>query len=95
MASLRPLGDMIMLKPVDAVERSAGGLYLPDSAKERPDEGIVVAKAADATDEVAIDDRVVYKRFSGDEVKLDGETYRLVPSGDLLAVYVESDAIPD
>lgn len=95
MPSLRPLGDYVLLAPVEAEVRSAGGLYLPDSSQEKPDEGVVVAKAAGATDEVAIDDRVIYKKFSGDEVKLEGKTCRLVPSGDLLAVYVAADAIPE
>lgn len=92
---IQPLHDLVLLKPVEAEEITAGGIIVPESAKERPDEGIVVAKAADATDDVALGDRVIYKKFTGNDIKLAGETYKLIPSGDLLAKYVESDEIPD
>ncbi len=93
--NLQPLGDYVLLRPVTPEEKTAGGLYLPETAKEAPDEGIVVAKASDATDEVAIGDRVIAKRFAGEEITFEGEKYRLVPAGDLLAKVVETDAIPD
>ena len=92
---IQPLQDYVLLEPVEAEEKTAGGIILPDTAKERPDEGIIVAKAADATDEVAISDRVIYKKFAGQEIKVNGKEMKLVPSGDLLVKYVESDAIPD
>lgn len=92
--TLQPLGDYVLLRQVQAETRTAGGLVLPDTAGQRPDEGVVVAKAADATDEVAIGDRVVFKRHAGEELERDGEKLRLVPSGDLLGKFVEADAIP-
>lgn len=92
---IQPLHDLVLLKPVEAEEVTPGGIIVPETAKERPDEGIVVAKAADATDDVAIGDRVIYKRFTGSEIKLAGETYKLLPSGELLAKYIESDEIPE
>lgn len=94
MNTIRPLADLVLLTPVEAVSKSAGGLFLPDTAKETPDEGIVKAKGPDATNDIAIGDRVIYKRFAGDEVKVGPDTFKLVTSGDLLAVYVESDEIP-
>ena len=84
-----------MLEPVKVEDVTKGGIVLPESARKLPAEGIVVAKAADACDEVALGDRVIYKEYSGSEIKLEGDTYRLVASGDLLAKYVEADEIPD
>ncbi len=92
---IQPLNDMVLLRQVEPEEVTKGGIILPESAKERPAEGVVEAIAADATDEVAIGDRVLYKKFSGEEIEVDGTKYRLVPAGDLLAKFVEADAIPE
>jgi chaperonin GroES len=92
---IQPLQDYVMLEAVEAEEVTSGGIVIPDSAKKKPAEGIIVAKAADASDEIALGDRVIYKEYSGTEIKLDGETYLLVPSGDLLAKFVEADEIPE
>ena len=92
---IQPLQDFVLLQQIEAADVSAGGIILPDSAKKSPDEGVVLAKAADATDDVDIGDRVIYKKFSGTELKFSGEVYRLVSSADLLAKYVRTDAIPE
>jgi len=92
---IQPLQDFVMLEAVETEETTKGGIVIPDSAKKKPAEGIIVAKAADAADEVAIGDRVIYKEYSGTKVKVDGEEYLLISSGDLLAKYVEADAIPE
>ena len=92
---IQPLQDYVLIEPVMGEEKTAAGIYIPDTAKEKPQEGIVVEKAPDATDDVAIGDRVIYQRHSGHEVKLGSKTYRLVPSGDLLAKYVDADEIPE
>jgi chaperonin GroES len=92
---IQPLQDYVMLEAVEVEDVTSGGIVIPDSAKKKPAEGIIVAKAADASDEIALGDRVIYKEYSGTEIKLDGETYLLVPSGDLLAKFVEADAIPE
>ncbi len=94
-SNFQPLHDLVMLAPVQAEETTAGGIVIPDSAKESSWEGIVVAKAADATDEVAIGDRVIYKEYSGTEIIIEGKKYRMVSSADLMAKYVETDAIPE
>lgn len=93
--NIQPLHDYVMLKDADPGELSSGGIVIPDSARKRSTEGIVVAKAADATEEVSIGDRVIYREYSGTEITSDGEKYRMVPSGDLLARYAETDQIPD
>lgn len=91
--SMQPLNGYVLLRMVEAETRTAGGIYVPDTAREQPAEGYVEAKASGGSDEIAIGDHVLYKRFAGEEVRLDGETYRLVPEGDLLAKYVKADAI--
>ena len=93
--NIKPLNGHVLLEPVGAAEKTASGIFLPETAKEKPDEGFVRALPADAGDEVDLNDRVIYKRFSGEELKIDGEEYRLVPLADLLAKYVEGDAIPE
>ncbi len=92
---IQPLQDYVMLEAVEVEEVTSGGIVIPDTAKKKPAEGTVVAKAADASDEIALGDRVIYKEYSGTEIKLDGETYLLVPTGDILAKYVEADEIPE
>ena len=93
--ALQPLGNYLLLKPVEAVTTSASGLYLPETAKDAPDEGVIVAIAADAGDEVQMGDKVIYKKFAGEEVTVDGEKYRLVQVDDLLAKYVSAGTIPE
>ncbi len=92
---VQPLQDFVMLEAVEVENVTKSGIVIPDSAQKKPAEGIIVAKAADAADEVAIGDRVIYKEYSGTSIKVDGETYLLISSGDLLAKYVESDLIPE
>ncbi len=92
---IQPLNEYVLLRPADAEERSAGGILLPDSAQEKPAEGIVLALPPDAEDDVAIGDRVIYKKYSGEDLRVEGETLKLVPYGDLLAKYVDADEIPD
>lgn len=93
--TVQPLHDLVMLRDTEPEEVTSGGIVLPDTARKKSTEGIVTAKAADATDEVAIGDRVIYREYSGTEITVSGEKFRLVPSDDLLARLVEADAIPD
>jgi chaperonin GroES len=92
---IRPINAHVLVKPLEAADRSPGGVYLPDTARERQSEGTVIAVAEDATEEVAVGDRVVHKEFAGTEVRIDGEDYLLVPSEDLLVKYVAADEIPE
>ncbi len=92
---IRPINDRVLVKPLEAAEKTAGGVYLPDTAKEGQNEGKVIAVAEDATEEVAVGDRVVYKEFSGTKVTVEGEDYILLSSEDLLIKYVAADEIPE
>ena len=90
---LKPLGDRIVVKPLDAEEKTSGGIVLPDSAKERPQTGEVIAvgpgKTLDngniAPMEVNVGDKVVYSKYGGTEITVDGEDLLILSSRDVLA----------
>ncbi len=90
---VQPLNAQVLLRPVEPVERTAGGIYLPETAREEPAEGVVEALPPGGLDEVAVGDRVLYKRHAGEEITLDGRKMRLVPVDDLQLKIVEADAI--
>ncbi len=91
---IRPLQDRILVRRVDEEEKTAGGIIIPDSAKERPQEGIVVAagkgKVLDdgkiQTLDVAEGDRVMFGKYSGSDVTLDGEEFVILREDDVLAI---------
>ena len=90
----RPLHDRIVVKRIDAEEKTKGGIIIPDSAKEKPTEGIVVALGTGKTDdngkkipfEVKKGDRVLVSKYGGTEIKLDGKEYKIFAADDILAV---------
>ncbi|MFH1045480.1 MAG: co-chaperone GroES [Candidatus Omnitrophota bacterium] len=94
MAKIQPLGDRVLLKVLEAESKTKGGIVLPDTAKEKPQEGEVVAvgkgKATDegklAPLEVKVGDRVLFAKYSGTEVTAkDGQEYLIVKEEDILA----------
>jgi chaperonin GroES len=92
--TIRPLHDRIIVKRLQELEKTAGGLYIPDTAKEKPVEGKVVAVGSgklleDGTvrkPEVKAGDKVLFAKYSGSEVKIDGEEHLILREDDLLAV---------
>jgi chaperonin GroES len=90
----RPLHDRVVVKRVDAEEKSKGGIIIPDTAKEKPQEGEVVAVGPGSRDEsgklITIDvkagDRVLFGKWSGTEVKLDGEELLIMKESDIMGV---------
>ncbi|GAB4067506.1 co-chaperone GroES [Ancylobacter sonchi] len=90
----RPLHDRVVVKRVDAEEKTAGGIIIPDSAKEKPSQGEVVAVGPGARDEagklvpldVKAGDRVLFGKWSGTEVKLDGTDYLIMKESDILGI---------
>ena len=96
----RPLHDRVVVKRIDAEEKTAGGIIIPDSAKEKPSEGEVVAvgngsKAEDGTVtplDVKAGDRVLFGKWSGTEVKIDGQEVLIMKESDILGVLEESAA---
>ncbi len=91
---IKPLHDRILLKRSEGEEKTKGGIIIPDSAKEKPQEGLVVAvgpgKALDDGTrreiQVKEGDRVLYSKYSGTEIKLDGEEHLIVREDDVLAI---------
>jgi len=92
---VRPIQSRVLVRPLEPEDKTAGGLYLPDAARESQKEGEVIAVAEDATEEVAVGDRVVYTEVSGTKISIDGEEHVLLSSEDLLAKYVAVDRIPE
>jgi chaperonin GroES len=91
---LKPLGDRVVIKPLAAEEKTASGIVLPDTAKEKPQEGEIVAvgngKTLENGQRVAMDvkvgDKIIYSRYAGTEFKIDGEEYLILNERDILAV---------
>ena len=95
--SIKPLEDRIVVKPLEAETTTASGLVIPDSAKEKPQEGEVLAIGPGRIDDkgnrvpldVAVGDKVIYSKYGGTEVKYAGEEYLILSARDILAVVVK------
>lgn len=94
MAQVKPLGDRVLVRPVEEDEQVKGGIIIPDTAKEKPQRGEIAAVGDGKFDDsgnrialsVAVGDTVLYGKYSGTEVNLDDEDYLIMPEGDILAV---------
>ncbi len=92
--NLKPLADRVIIKPSEAEEKTKGGIILPDTAKEKPIEGTVVAAGPGKMSEdgkvlkmeVKVGDKVLYGKYSGTEVKVDGEEYLIMRETDIFAI---------
>jgi chaperonin GroES len=92
--NVKPLGDRVLVEPAEEKEVKKGGIIIPDTAKEKPTEGIVIALGTGKTDdsgkkvpfEVKKGDRVLVTKYGGTEIKLDGKEYKIMSSDDILAV---------
>ncbi len=91
---LKPLADRVVLKKLDAEDKTSGGIFLPDTAKEKPQQGEILAVGPGRTDdkgtrtamEVKVGDKVLFAKYSGTEVKIEGVDYLIMSERDLLAV---------
>ncbi len=101
MAQFRPLHDRVVVRRIDAEEKTLGGIIIPDTAKEKPMEGEVVAAGPGARNEqgaltpleVKAGDRVLFGKWSGTEVKLDGEELLIMKESDIMGIVEGSPAI--
>jgi chaperonin GroES len=99
MAGFRPLHDRVLVKRIEAEERTPGGIIIPDTAKEKPVEGEVLAVGAGARDEtgkvqpldVKVGDRILFGKWAGTEVLIEGEDRLIMKESDILGV-IEGDA---
>ncbi|CDF21875.1 chaperonin GroS [Prevotella sp. CAG:617] len=87
--TIKPLADRVLIKPAPAEEKTVGGIIIPDTAKEKPLQGSVLAVGCGTKDEEMVlkeGDTVLYGKYSGTEVELDGEKYLIMRQSDVLAV---------
>jgi chaperonin GroES len=92
--NVKPLADRILVKPLEAEEKTKGGIIIPDNAKEKPQKGEVIAvgpgKIADNGQKIAMElkkgDNVLYGKYSGTEVTIDGKEYLIVKESDVFAI---------
>lgn len=92
--SLKPLGDRLIVEPIEQEEMTAGGIVLPDTAKEKPQKGKVVAAGPGARNDageriamdVTVDDVVLFAKYAGTEIKLDGKKVLVLRESDILAI---------
>ena len=86
---IKPLADRVLVEPKAAEEKTASGLYIPDNAKEKPLEGVVVAVGpgtSEVTMEVKPKDKVLYGKYAGTEITADGKDYLIMRQSDILAI---------
>jgi chaperonin GroES len=87
--SIKPLSDRVVIQALEAETKTASGLYIPDSAKEKPQQGTVVAVGKGTKDEpmtVKVGDTVLYGKYAGTELKLDGNDYLIMRESDIFAI---------
>jgi len=87
--NIKPLADRVLITPAEVEQKTAGGIIIPDTAKEKPQKGIVVAVGTGKKDEpmtVKVGDTVLYGKYSGTEIQLDGETYLIMKESDIYAI---------
>ena len=92
--NIKPLGDRLLVEPIEEKETKKGGIIIPDSAKEKPTEAMIIALGTGKTDddgkkvpfEVKKGDRVLVSKYGGTEIKLDGKEYKILNTDDILAV---------
>ena len=86
---IKPLADRVVIEPQEAQTKTASGLFIPDTAKEKPQKGTVVAVGPGKKDEpmtVKVKDTVLYGKYSGTEIQLDGETFLIMKESDIYAI---------
>jgi len=93
-SKFRPLHDRVVVKRIEAEEKSAGGIIIPDTAREKPQEGQIIAAGPGGRDEagklipidVKVGDKVLFGKWSGTEIKLDGEDFLIMKESDIMGV---------
>ena len=86
---IKPLADRVVVSPLEAETKTASGIIIPDTAKEKPQKGTVAAVGSGTKDEpitVKVGDTVLYRKYSGTELKLDGTDYLIMRESDILAI---------
>ncbi|MEW6557470.1 MAG: co-chaperone GroES [Elusimicrobiota bacterium] len=92
--NIKPLGDRVIVKPAEEKEVKKGGIIIPDTAKEKPQEGEVIAVGPGKVDEsgkrvpidVKVGDKVLFKKYGGEEIKIDDVEYKILEQDDIIAI---------
>ncbi len=87
--SIKPLADRVVVEPAEAETTTAGGIIIPDTAKEKPQQGVIIAVGDGKKDEpltVKVGDKVLYGKFAGTEINIEGETYLIMRESDIYAI---------
>ena len=87
--TIRPLADRVLVEPKEAETKTASGLFIPDNAKEKPQEGVILATGNGKKDEpmeLKAGDKVLYGKYSGTEIHYEGKTYLMMRQNDVMAV---------
>ncbi len=87
--TLQPLGTRVLVRPLEQDLRTASGLYLPETSKEKPQQGLVIAIGDDETIKVKPQDKVLFAKYTGTEVQLDGSDHLILEANDILARVAE------
>jgi chaperonin GroES len=83
--NIEPLGARVLIQPLEQQSRTASGIILPETSKEKPQTGLVIAVGDDEDIKVKVDDKVLFAKYTGTEVKFDGIDYLLMDHSDILA----------
>ena len=88
---IKPIEDRVLIEPMEAVEKTASGIYIPDTAKEKPQKGTVIAVGSGKKDvnmEIKVNDVVLYGKYAGTEINDDGKDYLMMKQSDILAIFI-------
>lgn len=85
--TIKPLGDRVLVKVEEADQKTAGGIYIPDTAQEKTQNGVVLAVGDDEEINVKVDDKIIYDKYAGTSVKVNDEEQLILKAADILAVY--------
>ncbi len=86
--NVQPLGSRVLIKPFEQESKTSSGLLLPETAKEKPQTGLVVAVGDDEEIKLKVNDKILFAKYSGSEFKLDGTEYLLLEANDVLAKFL-------
>lgn len=90
---IQPVNNYVLVKTESGEEKTSGGIIIPDTAKEKPNEGIVVAISSAAAEQISVGDKIIYKEYSGTKFEHESENYLFIQDTEILGKYEEVDAI--
>jgi chaperonin GroES len=88
--NIQPIGTRVLIKPLEQESKTSSGLLLPETAKEKPQTGLVVAIGDDEEIKLKVNDKVLFAKYSGTEFKMDGTEYLLLEANDVLAKFLNN-----